>query len=103
MPCCIAAILAVFGPRLVLLGLWLFNPAYMRGLLSNFILLCVGFLFLPWTTLAYAFAFNQFPGAQMLQLDGTGVVIVVVGLILDILSYGGSGYGNRDRIRGYAR
>jgi hypothetical protein len=102
MPCCILAVLALFGPRIILLGIWLFNNPYISvGIANSFIIQCLGFLFLPWTLLAYVFAFNYTPGADLLGLTTTGVIIVILGLVLDILSYSGSGYGNRDRIRGY--
>ncbi|SRR5581483_4811667 len=101
MPCCILALLALFGPRLILVGIWLFNNEYMSRALNNIFLQCLGFLFLPWMTLAYIFSFNTFPGTQVGGLDTTGIVITLLGLLLDILSYTGSGYGNRDRIRGY--
>jgi hypothetical protein len=101
MACCILAVLALFGPRLILLGIWLFNPVYMNVAVNNFFIQCLGFLFLPWTLLAYIFAINTVPGGILFGLDTAGVIIVILGVVLDILSYTGSGYGNRDRIRGY--
>ncbi len=102
MPCCIIALLALFGPRLILFGIWLFNNPYLQRATDNFFIQCLGFLFLPWTLLAYVFAINTFTAGPYMGLDTTGLIIVILGLVLDILSYGGSGYGNRDRIRGYA-
>lgn len=103
MPCCIIALLALLGPRIVIIGIWLFNNPYLSvGIVNGFIMQCLGFLFLPWTLLAYVFAFNTTPGADLMGLSFTGVIIVILGVVLDIISYSGSGYGNRDRIRGYA-
>ena len=101
MPCCILAVLAFLGPRLVLLGIWLFNNQYMSRAVDSFILQCLGFIFLPWMLLAYIFSINTFGAGPYLGLDTTGLIVVILGLVLDILSYGGSGYGNRNRIRGY--
>ncbi len=101
MPCCAIALLALFGPRLILFGIWLFNNTYLRAATDNFFIQCLGFLFLPWTLLAFVFSINTFPGAQFMGLDTTGVIITALGLLFDILSYGGGGYGNRDRLRGY--
>jgi hypothetical protein len=101
MPCCILAVLALFGPRLVLAGIWLFNNPYMAVAVNSFLIQCLGFLFLPWTLLAYIFAFHISPGASFMGLDTTGVIIVIGGVVLDILAYSGSGWGNRERIRGY--
>ena len=53
MPCCIIALLAFFGPRLILLGIWLFNNPYLQNAVSNFFLQCLGFIFLPWMLLAW--------------------------------------------------
>jgi hypothetical protein len=103
MPCCILALLVFFGPRLVLLGIWIFNNPYMSVAVNSFLLQCLGFLFLPWTLLAYIFAFHFAPGAAFLGLDTVGLLIVVAGFVLDIMSYSGSGWGNRERIRGYYR
>ena len=101
MPCCILALLLLLGPRFVLAMVWIFNNAYLSRAFTNFFVPCLGFLFLPWMTLAFAFAFNTFPGAQLFGLDTTGMIIVALGLVLDILSYPGSGYGNRNQIRRY--
>ncbi|MBI4671228.1 MAG: hypothetical protein HY741_06115 [Chloroflexi bacterium] len=99
MPCCIIALLAVFGPRFLLVGIWLFNNPYLARATDSFLLQCLGFLFLPWTLLAYAFSINTFPAGQYMGLDTVGLVVTLLGLLLDILSYGGSGYGNRNRFR----
>jgi hypothetical protein len=104
MPCCILALLAILGPRFVLLMLWIFNNAYLSRVFDNFFVPCLGFVFLPWTTLAYAFAINSnFVGSQLFGLDTTGIIVVLLGLVLDIFAHGGGGYGNRSRIRSYAR
>lgn len=102
MPCCILALLALLGPRVILAGIWIFNNAYYANAINNIIVQCLGFIFLPWMTLAFVFAANTFRGTQMLGLDTTGIIIVALGLLLDILSYTGSGWGNRKRIPGYS-
>lgn len=101
MPCCVIALLAFFGPRFILAMLWVFNNAYLSRAYVNFFIPCLGFMFLPWTTLGYAFAINSFAGATFFGLDIIGVIIVVLALVLDLVSYGGSGYGNRNQIRRY--
>lgn len=98
MPCCALALLAVLGPRLLLVLGWVFDRAPLDFAFrnANFLIPLAGFLFLPWTTLAYAFAANSFQGAQFAGLDGTGVIIVVAGLVIDVLSHGG-GWSSRRR------
>lgn len=103
MPCCALALLAIFGPRLILVLIWIFNQPYLNRVFDNLIVPLLGFLFLPWTTLAYAFAFNSFRGTTLFGLDTVGTIVLVIGFLIDIGSYGGGGYGNRNRIRSYGR
>jgi hypothetical protein len=46
----------------------------------------LGFIFLPYTTCAYAFAMNEV-GA----IRGAGLLFVIIGVILDIGSHSGGG------------
>lgn len=94
MPCCIVALLALLGPRVILILIWVFNHAYFIPPVDNFLLQVLGVIFLPWTLLAYVFALNTFAGGTFAGLDTLGVLIVVIGLIFDLGSYGG-GYRNR--------
>ena len=57
----------------------------------------LGFLFLPWTWLAYLAAWTA-AGVQ-----GFGWVIVGLGVLADIATYTGGGYGNRNRLPGYTQ
>jgi hypothetical protein len=52
------------------------------------------FLFLPWATLMYVIVF---PGG----IDGFDWVWL--GLLADLLSYGGGAFSNRDRVQSYYR
>jgi hypothetical protein len=62
---------------------------------DTFIVPLLGLIFLPFTTLLYVLAWR--PG---FGLSGLGWVIVVIGLLLDLGSYGSGGYANRGRSRG---
>ena len=90
---CLFAILAVFTPRLALFLIWVFTPWVSRAFHGGFIWPFLGLLFLPFTTLIYVFAYQ--PGVGV---TGWGWFFVVVGFLLDLSSYGGSGYSNRDRL-----
>lgn len=57
MPCFIAA-LAYFFPRVVLVLIWLFSD-YLGRAYDTVIWPVLGFIFMPMTTLAYAFAKNS--------------------------------------------
>lgn len=86
--CCVLVALAFLGPRFTLLLLWLFTD-YLSRAFDSFVLPVLGFLFLPWTTLAYAFAQNSLGG-----LHDVGLVVVILGVVADIGVFGG---GSRAR------
>ena len=86
--CCVVALLAFLGPRLVIFLLWLFTT-YTTRAFDNFLLPFLGFLFLPWTTIAFAIAQNEFGGA-----NGIGLLVIALGLLADIGVLGG---GSRSR------
>ena len=81
--CCILVVLALVGPRLALALLWVFSD-YLSRAFDSFLLPFLGFLFLPWTTIAFAVAQNSFGG-----LSGLGLIIVIVGFLADIGVIGG--------------
>jgi len=81
--CCVLILVALVGPRLGLAVLWLFTD-YLSRAFDPFLLPFLGFLFLPWTTLAFAFAQNSLGGAQ-----GLGLLLVVLGVLADIGVLGG--------------
>ena len=95
--CCVFTVLLFIGPRAALIFWYLFNPARFQGAMSSFLVSCIGFLFLPWTMLAYLAAWNP-----VTQVSGFGWVIVALGFVIDLSSWFGGGYGNRRRIRGYS-
>jgi len=87
--CCVLALLAFVGPRLVILLLSVFTN-YMSRAFDTFIWPFLGFIFLPWTTIAFAIAQNEFGG-----LSGLGLLIVALGLLGDIGVLGGGARGRR--------
>ena len=95
--CCLLTSLFLLGPRVAIVVWWLLQPARWQVAFHNvFIWPVLGLIFLPWTTLAYVLA------APLGTLSGGGWLIVVLGLLADLISYSGGGYGNRDRARRYA-
>lgn len=89
--CCFFTALVFFGPRLAILIWWLINPLYISAAFNNWILPILGIIFLPWTLLMYLIVF---PGGVV----GFDWLIVGLGLLADIASYAGGGYGNRSRL-----
>jgi hypothetical protein len=89
---CLNAIVGSFS-RIFLLFYWLARPVQMNAAFGGFILPCLGFLFLPFTTLMYVLLVQGVGGIQ--GLDWLWLALAVV---LDIASIGSIGYTNRDRI-----
>lgn len=94
--CCFFTALVLFGPRLAILVWWLINPArWALAFPASFIWPLLGFLFLPWTTIMYVIVFTG-------GVVGFDWIWLGLGLLVDISSYVGGGYGNRDRMPGYS-
>ena len=87
--CCVLALLAFLGPRLVIFLLWLFTT-YLSRAFDALLLPLLGFLFLPWTTIAWAIAQNELGGT-----NGIGLLVIVLGLLADIGVLGGGARGRR--------
>lgn len=92
--CCVLTVLVLAGPRLAILIWWLLNPLRWQVTFPNFIVPLLGFILLPFTTLMYVLVA---PGGVV----GFDWVWLVLAVILDLGSYGGGAYGNRERL-GYA-
>ncbi len=87
--CCVLLLIASGAPRIAIFLIWLFGDQ-MNKAYDAFIVPAIGFLFLPWTTLFYALAYegnSAFAGSP--GVTGFGWVIVGLGLVFDILSYTG--------------
>ena len=92
--CCFFTTLVLLGPRIAILIWWLFRPVLFNAMFATWIWPLLGLIFLPWTLLMYLFV-----GAG--GIVGFDWFFLIIGLIADIGSYAGGGYGNRDRIPGY--
>jgi hypothetical protein len=87
------AIVGGLFPRLALLIYWLARPAMVNAAFNTFILPCLGFFFLPFTTLMYVPLWS--PG---LGLQGFDWVWLILAAIVDIFGFASSGWANRGRI-----
>ena len=94
--CCFLSVLLFLGPRAAIVVWYFVERVQFEAAISSFIIGCLGFVFLPWTMLGYLVAYNVVTG-----VSGFGWVIVGLGLLADIATYTGSGYGNRNRISSY--
>jgi hypothetical protein len=90
MGCCLFASVLAGAPRLAFLLYWLIKPVQVQAALNSFWVALLGFLFLPWTTLAYVFVF---PGG----VTWFDWLIVGVAVLIDISTYTGGGVANKRR------
>jgi len=79
--------------RIMLLIYWIARPAQMNLAFSTFILPCLGFLILPFTTLMYVWLI-QGPGG----IQGLDWLWIALAVVLDVATIAGAGAANRDRI-----
>jgi hypothetical protein len=71
---------------------WIARPVQMQAVFSTFIVPCLGFLILPFTTLMYVLLWTP------AGLQGLDWLWVALAAFLDIASLGSAGVANRNRI-----
>ena len=81
---CFVFLMALLSPRLALFFVWVFTNFVDRAF-DNWIVPALGFVFLPWTTLIYALAYNGN------SVSALGWFFVVMAFLADISSYAYSG------------
>jgi hypothetical protein len=77
----------------MLLMVWFARPVMMDAAFGSFIVPCLGFLFLPFTTLMYVILI-QGVGA----IEGLDWLWLFLAVVLDLASVAGAGAANRNRI-----
>src|SRR4051812_26126776 len=88
---CLVVLLAFFFPRVVLVLLWLLNQPYLSAAFQNWIWPVLGFFFLPYTTLAYAWAWHASGG----NISGAPLVVVIIAVLVDLGALGGGARARR--------
>lgn len=90
---CLAFLLSLLTPRVVIVLLWLFSD-YMGRAYEGALVPVLGLIFMPFTTLAYAFGKNR-GGA----IDGVYLVLMIVAVLVDLGVIGSGGAKARRRRR----
>lgn len=90
MPCLLVLLVVAF-PRIVIVGLLLLSD-YLQRAYHGLLLPVLGFIFLPLTTLAYAWMVNT---GQ--PLEGVNLLILLVAVLIDAGGIGGGEYHRRRR------
>ena len=92
--CCAFTVLLFLGPRAAIIVWWLLAMDRWQAAFGSFIWPVLGFIFMPWTTLAYVFVVRG--GVGFLEL-----ILLLIAIAADVTSYAGGAYGNRKRVPGY--
>ena len=90
---CFVVLLASAFPRLALSVTWIFTDRVDIAF-DGWVLPLAGLIFLPYTTFFYVLAFAPIAG-----VTGFGWFLVVLGFLLDVSSYAGSGRIGTQRYR----
>ncbi len=87
--CCVVTVLVFLGPRAGIIIWWLLDMQRWSNTFNSFIWPLLGFIFLPWTTLAYVWV-------SPAGIVGFDWFWLALGFILDIIAYtGGARRGRR--------
>jgi hypothetical protein len=90
MPCLLVLLILAF-PRIILFCMWFFTHMLDRAY-NGLLIPLLGLLFLPITTIVYAWLVNE--GRP---LQGVNLIILLVAVLLDAGSHGGGGNYYRRR------
>ena len=88
MPCLLVILLLAF-PRIALAVLFFFSH-YLQRAYHGLLLPLLGFIFLPLTTLTYAWMVNT-----RLPIEGINLLILIVAVVIDAGGLGGGEYHRR--------
>ncbi len=87
---CLAFVIALAFPRLAMFILWFFT-SWFRGVFDTWVVPVLGFIFLPYTTLAYSLVINIWHG----QWSFWPVVLTGLAILMDLGALGGAGSKRR--------
>jgi hypothetical protein len=90
MGCCALVIVLAF-PRVVLAFLFFFSR-YLEHAYHGILLPLLGFIFLPLTTLTYAWLINSH-----MPIEGLNVLFLIIAVLIDAGGLGGGAYQRRSR------
>jgi len=88
MPCCLLLLVLLF-PRVVLVLMFLLST-YLQRAYHGLLIPLLGFIFLPLTTVVYAWLVNS--GRPT---DGVYLVLLIVAVVMDVGGLGGGEYHRR--------
>ena len=86
---CLLGLGALFFPRVILVLIWIFSD-YLN-IFSSITWPILGLIFLPLTTLAYAWAYHSGDGS----ITAVGIVAIVIAVLIDLGMLAGGGHSAR--------
>jgi hypothetical protein len=86
--CCVVTLLIFIGPRIAGIVWYFVDTPLWNAAFNNILWPILGILILPWTTLSYVL---MSPGG----VQGLQWAVVILGLLIDIASFGGGGYSRQ--------
>jgi hypothetical protein len=90
MPCLFLVLFLAF-PRVAMVLMFLFST-YLQRAYHSLLILALGFVFLPLTTIVYAWLVNSHQ-----HIEGVNLVILIVAVLIDAGGLGGGEYHRRGR------
>jgi len=90
-PCLLVLLILAF-PRVVLVLMFLFST-YLQRAYHDLLLPLLGFLFLPLTTIVYAWLVNS-----RMSLEGVNLLILILAVVIDVGGIGGGEWHRRRRL-----
>jgi hypothetical protein len=89
-PCLLVVVVVAF-PRIVLVLMFLLST-YLQRAYHDLLLPILGFIFLPLTTIVYAWLVNS-----KMPLEGINLLFLIVAVVIDVGGLGGGEYHRRRR------
>lgn len=86
MPCLLLLVVLLF-PRVVLVLTWLLSTYLQRAFHGDWVLPVLGFIFMPLTTLVYAWEINS-----GMATEGINLVWLLIAVIIDLGGLGGGAH-----------
>lgn len=86
---------AVIFPRVILFLVWLLGDGYLEAAVESMLLLILGFVLMPLTTLTYAYAVHSWSDGSGISLVGWGLVALAALMDLGGLRGGHGSYRQR--------
>lgn len=89
--CCVVVIVMLAFPRIALALMWLFSTYLQRAFHGDLLVPIIGFIFLPLTTIVYAWEVNS-----GMPMSGINLLWLLIAVVIDL---GGLGGGARRQSR----